>query len=135
MKSKMKQELLWLTYTVILTALLWIPYILNRLKERGLAAATDPNIDMTPKAAWAKRLMNAHKNAVENLIIFASLVLSLQAMNISTSTTSAACMIYFCARLAHAIGYTAGIPLTRTLAFATGFACQMTLAFALLGAL
>ena len=35
----MTRELFWLTLTVILTGLLWIPYILNRCQVRGLGGA------------------------------------------------------------------------------------------------
>jgi hypothetical protein len=32
-------ELLWLTWTVFMTALFWLPYILNRIVERGVGPA------------------------------------------------------------------------------------------------
>ena len=35
----MTKELLWLTLTVILTGLLWVPYILDRIMVRGLMGA------------------------------------------------------------------------------------------------
>jgi len=35
----MSRELMWLTLTVILTGLLWIPYILDRILVRGLMGA------------------------------------------------------------------------------------------------
>ncbi|MGH9807223.1 MAG: MAPEG family protein, partial [Terriglobia bacterium] len=35
----MSRELMWLTLTVILTGLLWIPYILDRIIVRGLMGA------------------------------------------------------------------------------------------------
>ena len=33
----MTRELFWLTLTVILTAVMWIPYVLNRCQVRGLS--------------------------------------------------------------------------------------------------
>ena len=36
----MSRELMWLTLTVILTGILWIPYMIDRAKVRGLMAAT-----------------------------------------------------------------------------------------------
>ena len=74
----MTRELFWLTLTVILTGLLWIPYILNRCQVRGLSGAmANPSRNDKPHAEWATRMMFAHDNAVENLIIFAPLVLIL----------------------------------------------------------
>ncbi len=35
----MTRELFWLTLTVILTGLLWIPYVLNRCQVRGVGGA------------------------------------------------------------------------------------------------
>ena len=35
----MTREIFWLTLTVILTGLLWVPYVLNRCKVRGLGGA------------------------------------------------------------------------------------------------
>ena len=76
----MTRELFWLTLTVILTGLLWVPYILNRCQVRGLGGAmANPSRNDKPHAEWATRLMFAHDNAVENLVIFAPLVLILNA--------------------------------------------------------
>ena len=76
----MTRELFWLTLTVILTGLLWVPYIINRCQVRGLSGAmANPSRNDKPQADWANRLMFAHDNAVENLIIFAPLVLILSA--------------------------------------------------------
>jgi len=128
----MSRELFWLTATVILTGLLWIPYIIDRAKVRGLWAAMD-NPSPTDKAPspWARRLFFAHDNAVENLIVFAPLVLILDSLNISTRTTVIACAVYFWARLAHAIIYTMGLPVLRTLAFCVGFIAQVVLVLAI----
>ena len=79
----MSRELFWLTLTVALTGLLWIPYILDRCKVRGLKATMDnPKPNDTPQSPWAMRLYFAHTNAVENLVIFAPLVLILDSLNI-----------------------------------------------------
>ncbi|HXZ21341.1 MAG TPA: MAPEG family protein, partial [Pseudolabrys sp.] len=86
-----------------------------------------------PQSPWAQRLYFAHTNAVENLIIFAPLVLILDAQGHSTESTVMACAVYFWARLAHAIVYTMGVPVLRTLAFAVGFAAQVVLVFAVFG--
>ena len=92
----MTRELFWLTLTVILTGLLWVPYILNRCQVRGLGGAmANPSRNDKPHAEWATRLMFAHDNAVENLIIFAPLVLILNAIDYSTKWTVLACAVYF----------------------------------------
>jgi uncharacterized MAPEG superfamily protein len=128
----MSKELLWLTLTVVLTGLLWIPYILDRAKVRGLWAAMDnPKPGDKPQSAWAMRLYFAHTNAVENLVIFAPLVLILDSLNISTQVTVIACDVFFWARFAYAIVYTLGVPVLRTAAFTVGFICQVVLVLAI----
>jgi uncharacterized MAPEG superfamily protein len=128
----MTRELFWLTLTVILTGLLWVPYILNRSQVRGLGGAmANPSRNDKPHAEWATRLMFAHDNAVENLIVFAPLVLILAQLDYSTTWTVYACAVYFWARVAHVIVYSMGVPVFRTLAFAVGFAAQVVLALAI----
>ena len=75
--------------------------------------------------------MFAHDNAVENLIIFAPLVLILNAIDYSTKWTVLACAVYFWARVAHIVVYALGLPVFRTLAFTVGFLAQAVLALAI----
>jgi len=132
----MTKELMWLTLTVILTGLLWVPYILDRIKVRGLKATLgNPTRTDKPQSLWAQRLYFAHTNAVDNLVIFAPLVLILDAQGYSTPGTVIACAVYFWARLAHAIVYAMGIPVVRTLAFSVGFLAQAALVLAVFGKL
>lgn len=128
----MTRELFWLTLTVILTGVMWIPYILNRVQVRGLGGAmANPSRSDAPQSEWANRMMFAHDNAVENLIIFAPLVLILNAIDYSSPITVLACNVYFWSRLAHAIVYTFGVPVFRTLTFTVGFIAQAVLALAI----
>lgn len=130
----MTRELFWLSLTVILTGLLWIPYTLNRTQVRGIGGAmANPTRDAKPHAAWATRLMFSHDNAVENLVVFAPLVLILNAIDYSSKWTVLACAVYFWARVAHLIVYTLGLPVFRTLAFLVGFFAEAVLALAIFG--
>jgi uncharacterized MAPEG superfamily protein len=132
----MSRELLWLTLTVILTGLLWVPYIIDRAMVRGLTGAmANPSRKDKPQSAWAQRLYFAHTNAVENLVVFAPLVLILDSLGHSTESTAIACAVYFWARLAHAIIYALGVPVLRTLAFTVGFLAQAALVLAIFGKL
>ena len=123
----MTSELTSLTWVVALTAVLWVPYILNQIAVRGLVDAVGYPEDPKPLSPWAARLKAAHSNAVENLVVFASLVLILNAAGISTETTVLACQIYFWSRLVHYIVYGAGIPWVRTLIYAVSWLCIVAL--------
>lgn len=134
MNNAITAELYWLLLTIIMTAIIWVPVILNRIFETGVWATLKPP-QLIPKALWAERLVRGHSNAVENLIIFAPLVLAIMLTNTSTSVTITACMVYFFARLVHLFAYVLAIPVVRTLAFVAGFSSQMILAITLLQAL
>ena len=125
----MTTELYWLTLTVLMTALFWVPYILDRLAVRGIWPAlsdTQPE-NGGPHSLWAQRAIKAHQNAVENLAIFVPAVLIAHLLNISTPATRMAVVIYFLARLLHFFVYVAGIPVVRTLAFAVGGGAQIVI--------
>jgi uncharacterized MAPEG superfamily protein len=124
----MKPELVYLTWVTLLTALLWVPYILDRLVVRGLPDTVGYPASPKPQSAWAQRLKAAHGNAVENLVVFAALVLVANALGISNGTIATAALVYFWARVVHVIAYTLAWPWVRTLAFAVGFAAQMAVA-------
>ncbi|MGH1486640.1 MAG: MAPEG family protein [Cellvibrionaceae bacterium] len=132
----MKIEIFWLTMTVLMTSLFWIPYILNRITEHGLIPALrNPNRDERPKSPWANRMMYAHDNAIENLILFAPLVLTIEMLGIGNDITTKASQVYFFTRLAHYIFYSFGIPYLRTIAFFIGFVVQAVMAVTIISSL
>ena len=128
-------ELFWLAATATFTALLWLPYILKRIASLGLIRTMgNPSAVGPPLAPWEDRATRAHRNAVENLAVFAPLVLIAALIGVSTPTTVLATQAYFWARLGHYIVFVAGIPVARTLLFFVGFAAQMAFALAILSA-
>ncbi len=133
MMQQINTEIFWLALTLLMTALFWVPYILNRMNEHGVwPALYNPQPDIRPKAQWAERMMRAHTNAVENLVIFAPLVLAIEILELNSNMTATVCGIYFFARLGHFFLYSFKVPFFRTIAFLIGFMCQMTLTFTLL---
>ena len=131
----MTPELSWLAYTAVLTALLWIPYIVGLTVANGMITA-DQYRDPTPPElpAWVKRCNRAHLNAVESIAPFAVLVIVLHLAGISNGMTVLWCMIFFYARVAHAVVYWLGIPFLRTVVFAIGLISVLGLFYELLGA-
>ncbi len=121
----------WLAAAAIMTALFWVPYILERSVALGLIGAlkpVDPEHELQ-QALWARRAKRAHYNAVENLVVFATLVLVAQAMGIGDGAqVLLAAQLYFWARLVHYPALTLGLPGVRTLAFLAGFAAQVIVA-------
>lgn len=128
----MKTELFYLALVTAFTGLLWVPYILDRLAVRGLMDAVGYPDQPKPQSPWAQRLIKAHYNAVENLVVFAALVLLAHAMGVTSSAIGTAAIVYFWARVVHAAAYAFAVPWVRTLAFTVGFLCQAVVAWQLL---
>ena len=132
--TSLSPELFWLTLTALMTAVIWIPYVLNRIFEIGLwAALRNPEPDAHAKAAWANRMQEAHTNAVENLVVFAPLAIAVDVTGMGTAFTALAAATYFYTRLAHILIYAYGVPALRTAAFFIGFLAQLVLGLTLLG--
>lgn len=128
-------ELTYTAFSAALTGSLWVPLIVNRLREMGVwKALKNPEPDLRPQANWAYRLGNAHRNAIENLVVFAPLALAVHMLGLGTAGTAAAAALFFWSRVAHALVYTLGVPLLRTLAFVIGFCAQAVMLLRILGA-
>ncbi|MEM7652408.1 MAG: MAPEG family protein [Pseudomonadota bacterium] len=127
-------ELYWLTLTLLLTACLWIPYIVQLIVQLGpVKAVWDPTGAHPHNAEWALRAKRAHYNAVENLVIFAPLTILVVFIGAGDELTNAAAAVFFFARAAHYIIHLCAIPVIRTLVFLIGFGCQIVMAGRVLG--
>ena len=126
--------LFWLTLTILMTALFWLPYGINRSTVRGVARALgNPRPDDKPHDAWADRAMRAHRNAVENLVLFAPLVLIAHTTETDPALVGFMAQIYFWSRAAHYLVYVIGIPVVRTVVFAIGYLAMFVVGLAILG--
>ena len=128
----MKTELWYLALVTAFTGLLGVPYILDRVMVWGLTDTVGYPANPKPQSEWAQRLMKAHRNAIENLVIFAALVLVAQDLNIPSSAIGTAAMVYFWARVVHAAAYTAKLPWIRTLAFTVAWRACAAIAWQIL---
>jgi uncharacterized MAPEG superfamily protein len=126
----------WLAASALMAALFWMPYVLERMVALGVIGAlkpVDPEHELK-QALWARRAKRAHYNAVENLAVFATLVLVAQAMGkAEASQVVLAAQVYFWARLIHFPSHTFGLAGVRTLAFLAGFAAQVMVAIEIFG--
>jgi uncharacterized MAPEG superfamily protein len=112
---------------------MWVPYVVGRMTTHGVMKAIGaPGPDYPVDAPWADRARRAHLNAIENLAVFAPLVLVAAIIEISTRVTVLSAQIYVAARLAHYIIYVAGIPVVRTIAFLAGAFATIAIAMDLL---
>ena len=127
----MKPELFWLALTATMTALFWVPYVLNRAAKEGLMGAfATPKMNAGPsESEWGQRAKRAHANATENLVVFTALVAVAQFAGISNQMTVLGAMLYFWGRLGHFLAYTLGIPYARTLTFTLAWIGEILIAW------
>ena len=117
----MTVELKYLALAAAWNAFMWLPYILNTIQVRGMSAAVGYPESPPPLADWAQRLKAAHYNSVENLVLFATVVLIAHVAGLNNEATAVCAMVYFFARIVHTVSYTFAIPWVRTLSFATAW--------------
>jgi uncharacterized MAPEG superfamily protein len=129
----MRPELLYLTLVALLTALIWLPYSLNLILTHGLMAAVGNRDQSLSLSGWAERTKRAHANAVENLVVFAAVVLAAGAVNKFDTMTAAAAMVYFWARLVHYLVYAFGWIWVRTLVWTVSWICCLVIIWRILG--
>jgi uncharacterized MAPEG superfamily protein len=118
----MTTDLTYLAYTAMLTATLWIPYIVAQVKTNG--PLTPGNYrDPTPRPLplWGKRADRAYLNAVETFAPFAALVVVAQLTGRADGMTAFWATSFFWLRLIHAVVYLFAIPFIRTLVFTLGW--------------
>lgn len=134
MNAGMTSEMFWLTLTTLFSGLLFIPYAYVRISRIGLLRLlTNPLPGDDPfEQAWAHRAYRAHMNAIENIAIFAPLVLTVQLTGSNSSVTATACAVYFWVRLIHAPFYIANTPYIRTIAYFIGLFACLTLGYEIL---
>ena len=117
----MRPELMYLALSAMLTGLLWLPYVLDRVKVWGLTDTVGYPANPKMLDGWAERAKKAHYNSVENLVVFGALVLVASAANKFDNATAVSAMVFFWARLIYYIVYALKLPWLRTLSFTVGW--------------
>jgi len=110
-------DLTYLAWSAALCAVLWMPYAFERIFNWGLVDAVGYPENPPEAAKWAQRAQRAHLNMVENLAVFAALVLVAHAAGAANAMTALGATLFFWGRVGHAVIFIIGIPWLRTLAF------------------
>jgi uncharacterized MAPEG superfamily protein len=126
-EAKMTTDIRYLIYTSVLTATLWIPYIICQVMTNGPLQPkdyVDPALPR-PVPAWGQRAHRAYLNATEVFAPFAALVIVTQLLGKANAMTAFWSASFFYLRLAHAIVYWAGLPYLRTILFTLAFVAEL----------
>jgi uncharacterized MAPEG superfamily protein len=118
----MSIDLRYLAYTAILTATLWLPYVIAQAVTNGPLKPQN-YVDPTPRPVplWGLRANRAQVNAVESFAPFAALVLIAHVAGKANGMTGLWATFFFWMRLSHAVVYLLGVPMLRTLIFLGGW--------------
>ena len=110
----MKPELTLLTCAVVLTLVQAVIAVLGALMQVGLPMLAGNREGMPEITGWGGRAARAHRNMLENLVLFAALVLVAVAAGKTNAMTLLGAQIFVWARLAYAAVYIVGLPWIRT---------------------
>ena len=111
----MKPELMWLLWAVALTFAQMLIAVSGATLQVGLPTLAGNREGLPPCTGWAGRAQRAHHNMLENLALFAALVLIVVVSGKGNPTTVLGAQIFVWARLVYALVYMAGVPWLRTL--------------------
>ena len=125
----MAMDLQYLVWAAILTLFIRVTWMFDKVRIRGLVKVTGYPKSSEPLSSWGSRAWIAHEDAVQNLVIFAVLVIALQLAGHSNAITQAAAAVYFWARLCHFIVYLFAVPRIKTVAFVVAVGAQLVLAW------
>jgi uncharacterized MAPEG superfamily protein len=114
----MTPELAYLVWSAALTFVLVLVAVSGATLQVGLPVLAENREGLPEFTGWAGRAQRAHRNMLENLILFAILVLVAHAVGVRNSMTLLGAQLFFWGRVAHAVIYVAGIPWARTGAWA-----------------
>ena len=110
----MKPELTLLGCVTVLALAQAVVAVLGAMMQVGLPMLAGNREGMPEIKGWAGRAARAHRNMIENLVLFAALVLIAVAAGRTNAMTLLGAQIFVWARLAYAVVYVAGIPWLRT---------------------
>jgi len=130
----MSPDLTYLLYSTILCFVQVLTAASGANTQVGLPTLAGNREGLPDIVGWAGRARRAHLNMLENLLLFAALVLIAAVAGKANATTAMGAMIFFWARLAYAVIYLIGIPWLRTLAWFVGVIGMAMIAWVLLQA-
>jgi uncharacterized MAPEG superfamily protein len=122
----MTTDLLMLVYSAVLCVLLAFPYTLALIRQVGpFRAVAYPQPTHDDMSNWVQRSKRAHMNMVENLSIFAAIVLVVHVAGMANPMTAMGAQVFFWARIVMAVGHIGGIPGLRSVSWFVSLAGLM----------
>jgi len=131
----MSPDLKYLLFSVILTFGQMLVAAVGANSAVGLPTLAGNREGLPEIKGWAGRAKRAHLNMVENMVLFAALVLIAVVAGKANAMTAMGAAIFFWGRVAYAVIYVAGIAWLRTLAWFVSVIGMVLIAVELLKAM
>jgi len=116
----MTPDLTYLVWTVVLTILQVLLSVVGAMTQFSLPVLVGNREPPVEGRAWVGRAQRAHRNMLESLALFATLVLVAHVSGLANATTAMGAALFFYARLAYAAIYVIGVPWLRTIVWTVG---------------
>jgi uncharacterized MAPEG superfamily protein len=131
-EENMTLEIKLLVWSAALAFIQMLVAVTGAFLQVGLPTLAGNRENMAPMPGWAGRAERAHFNMLENLLLFAILVLAAQFAGKLNTTTALGAQLFFWARVAYAVIYVAGWPWIRTAAWAVSVVGLLMIFFQLM---
>jgi uncharacterized MAPEG superfamily protein len=118
----MKPELMLLLDAVVLTFVQMLIATVGAQLQVGLPPLVGNRENLPEIKGWAGRARRAHVNMLENLVLFAVLVLVAVVTDKTNDATLLGAQMFFYARIVYLLIYLVGIPWVRTLVWTVSVA-------------
>ena len=103
-----------LVWSIALAFIQMVVAVSGCVLQVGLPKLAGNRDGLSPMSGWVGRAQRAHLNMLENLVLFAPLVLIADIASRNNAATGLGAQIFFWARLVYAVVYVIGIPWLRT---------------------
>ena len=110
----MRPELTMLVWAVALAFVQVLIAVQGAMMQVGLMTLVQNREKFPELTGWAGRAYRAHRNMIENLVLFAALVLAAVAAGRTDNLTLVGAQLFLWARVAYAIVYLIGLQWLRT---------------------
>ncbi len=117
MTTEIDIELNLLVWAVGLAFIQVVLAIVGAVSQLGLTTLAGNRENLPSTVGWVARAQRAHRNMLENLVLFAALVIITKLAGASNEMTVLGSQLFFWGRAAYAVIYIVGIPWIRTGAY------------------
>ena len=117
MSTEIPMEITLLVWAAGLTFIQMLVAAFGSMSQNSLIALVGNRERLNKVKGWAGRAQRAHKNMLENIVLFAILVFATKITGTSNEMTILGAQLFFWGRLAFSIIYVVGVPWIRTIAW------------------